>query len=85
MPAYLAARRRDIPIVVHEANARPGVANRVAARMTTHVFTASPAVRLAHATPIGIPLRPAIADLDRAGAARRGARAGSGSIPTARC
>jgi UDP-N-acetylglucosamine--N-acetylmuramyl-(pentapeptide) pyrophosphoryl-undecaprenol N-acetylglucosamine transferase len=34
--------------------------------MTTHVFTASPSVRLAHATPIGIPLRPAIAELDRA-------------------
>jgi UDP-N-acetylglucosamine--N-acetylmuramyl-(pentapeptide) pyrophosphoryl-undecaprenol N-acetylglucosamine transferase len=66
VPAYLAARRRDLPIVVHEANARPGVANRLAARMTTHVFTASSGVRLAHATPIGIPLRPAIADLDRA-------------------
>jgi UDP-N-acetylglucosamine--N-acetylmuramyl-(pentapeptide) pyrophosphoryl-undecaprenol N-acetylglucosamine transferase len=74
VPAYLAARRRDLPIVVHEANARPGVANRMAARMTTHVFTASAGVRLAHATPIGIPLRPAIADLDRAalrGEARR--------------
>jgi UDP-N-acetylglucosamine--N-acetylmuramyl-(pentapeptide) pyrophosphoryl-undecaprenol N-acetylglucosamine transferase len=66
MPAYLAARRRDLPIVVHEANARPGVANRAAARLTAHVFTASPSVRLPHATPIGIPLRPAIADLDRA-------------------
>jgi UDP-N-acetylglucosamine--N-acetylmuramyl-(pentapeptide) pyrophosphoryl-undecaprenol N-acetylglucosamine transferase len=65
-PAYLAARRRRLPIVVHEANARAGVANRLAARMTTHVFTASSAVKLAHATPIGIPLRPAIADLDRA-------------------
>ena len=66
MPAYVAARRRKIPIVIHEANARAGVANRVAARMTTHVFTASAAVRLPHATPIGIPLRPAIASLDRA-------------------
>lgn len=66
MPAYLAARQRHLPIVVHEANARPGVANRVAARMTRHVFTASPAVRLPHATPIGIPLRPAITGLDRA-------------------
>jgi UDP-N-acetylglucosamine--N-acetylmuramyl-(pentapeptide) pyrophosphoryl-undecaprenol N-acetylglucosamine transferase len=65
MPAYVAAKRRRIPIVIHEANARPGVANRIAARMTTHVFTASPAVRLEHATPIGIPLRPAIANLDR--------------------
>jgi UDP-N-acetylglucosamine--N-acetylmuramyl-(pentapeptide) pyrophosphoryl-undecaprenol N-acetylglucosamine transferase len=80
MPAYLAARRRDIAIVVHEANARPGVANRAAARMTTHVFTASPGVRLAHATPIGIPLRPAIATLDRA-ALRTEARARFGLDP----
>jgi UDP-N-acetylglucosamine--N-acetylmuramyl-(pentapeptide) pyrophosphoryl-undecaprenol N-acetylglucosamine transferase len=64
-PAYLAARGRGLPIVVHEANARPGVANRLAARMTTHVFTAAPDVRLAHATVIGIPLRPAITGLDR--------------------
>ena len=64
-PTYLAARQRGLPIVVHEANARPGVANRLAARMTTHVFTAAPGVRLAHATAIGIPLRPAITGLDR--------------------
>ena len=63
--AYLAAYRHGLPIVVHEANARPGVANRLAARMTTHVFTAAPGVRLAHATAIGIPLRPAITGLDR--------------------
>jgi UDP-N-acetylglucosamine--N-acetylmuramyl-(pentapeptide) pyrophosphoryl-undecaprenol N-acetylglucosamine transferase len=66
MPAYVAAKRRHIPIVIHEANARPGVANRIAARMTTHVFTASDSVQLQHATAIGIPLRPAIARLDRA-------------------
>jgi UDP-N-acetylglucosamine--N-acetylmuramyl-(pentapeptide) pyrophosphoryl-undecaprenol N-acetylglucosamine transferase len=66
MPAYIAARRRKIPIVVHEANARPGVANRVAARLTPYVFTASAGIELRHATPVGIPLRPAIADLDRA-------------------
>jgi UDP-N-acetylglucosamine--N-acetylmuramyl-(pentapeptide) pyrophosphoryl-undecaprenol N-acetylglucosamine transferase len=65
MPTYLAARGRGLPIVVHEANARPGVANRLAARMTTRVFTAAPSVRLAHATAIGIPLRPAITGLDR--------------------
>jgi UDP-N-acetylglucosamine--N-acetylmuramyl-(pentapeptide) pyrophosphoryl-undecaprenol N-acetylglucosamine transferase len=66
MPAYLAARRRGIPFVIHEANARPGVANRFAARLTKHVYTASDSVRLPHATAIGIPLRPAIANLDRA-------------------
>ena len=67
MPSYLAAKRRGLPIVVHEANARPGLANRVAARMTGHVFTASARGRLPHAVVIGIPLRPAISQLDRAG------------------
>jgi UDP-N-acetylglucosamine--N-acetylmuramyl-(pentapeptide) pyrophosphoryl-undecaprenol N-acetylglucosamine transferase len=80
MPAYLAAKRHGIPIVVHEANARAGVANRVAARMTKHVFTASAAVPLPHATVIGIPLRPAIATLDRA-ALRAAARASFGLDP----
>jgi UDP-N-acetylglucosamine--N-acetylmuramyl-(pentapeptide) pyrophosphoryl-undecaprenol N-acetylglucosamine transferase len=65
VPAYLAARSRSLPIVVHEANAKPGLANRGAARLTPHVFTASQA-NLPHATVIGIPLRPAISQLDRA-------------------
>ncbi len=65
VPAYLAARRLSIPIVVHEANAKPGLANRGAARLTTHVFTATEAGSLPHATRIGIPLRPAISGLDR--------------------
>ncbi len=65
VPAYLAARRASLPIVVHEANAKPGLANRAAARMTRHVFTATEAGRLPHATVIGIPLRPAISQLDR--------------------
>jgi len=84
VPAYLAARKRRIPIVVHEANARPGVANRLAARLTTHVFTASPAVKIRHGVPIGIPLRPAISELDRA-ACRPAARAQFGlasDLPT---
>lgn len=80
VPAYLAARSRNIPIVVHEANARAGVANRLAARLTTHVYTASASVPLAHAQPIGIPLRPAITALDRA-AARPAALAGFGLSP----
>jgi UDP-N-acetylglucosamine--N-acetylmuramyl-(pentapeptide) pyrophosphoryl-undecaprenol N-acetylglucosamine transferase len=74
LPAYLAARRRHIPIVVHEANARAGIANRLGARLTRNVFTASAEVRLAHGQPIGIPMRPAITTLDRAGA-RAAARA----------
>ncbi len=80
VPAYLAARRHSVPVVVHEANAKPGIANRAAARMTTHVFTATPVGRLAHATVIGIPLRPAISRLDRA-ALRDEARARFGLRP----
>jgi UDP-N-acetylglucosamine--N-acetylmuramyl-(pentapeptide) pyrophosphoryl-undecaprenol N-acetylglucosamine transferase len=64
-PGYLAARRRRVPIVVHEANARPGLANRIGARLTRQVFTGQPDTRLAHATYIGIPIRRQIAALDR--------------------
>jgi len=64
-PAYLAARRRRVPIVVHEANPRPGIANRLGARFTTHVFTGHPDAQLRNATYIGIPIRREIAELDR--------------------
>jgi UDP-N-acetylglucosamine--N-acetylmuramyl-(pentapeptide) pyrophosphoryl-undecaprenol N-acetylglucosamine transferase len=64
-PAYLAARRRHVPIVIHEQNARPGLANRLGARFTTYVATTFRSTKLAHATPIGMPLRPEIAQLDR--------------------
>ena len=64
-PAYLAAKRRSVPIIVHEANARPGLANRIGARLTHRVFTGQPRTRLAHATYIGIPIRREIAALDR--------------------
>jgi UDP-N-acetylglucosamine--N-acetylmuramyl-(pentapeptide) pyrophosphoryl-undecaprenol N-acetylglucosamine transferase len=66
MPAYLAARRGGVPIVVHEANARPGLANRVGARLTRHVALGSPATRLPHGRYIGIPLRRSVSTLDRA-------------------
>lgn len=72
-PVYLAARRLGVPVVVHEQNALPGLANRLAARITTEVFTSFPGTPLAHATLIGLPLRRGIADLDRA-AARPAAR-----------
>jgi len=65
-PAYLAARRRHVPIVVHEQNARAGIANRLGARLTSHVATTFRSTSLAHATPIGMPLRREISGLDRA-------------------
>jgi len=72
LPAYLAARGR-VPIVVHEANARAGLANKVGARFASRVLAAVPGSGLPRAEVIGIPLRQAISSLDRV-ALRAGAR-----------
>ena len=77
LPAYLAARRRGTPFVVHEANARAGLANRVGARLTRYVAAAGPGTGLPGVRVLGIPLRRAIATLDRT-AARGPARAALG-------
>lgn len=76
-PMYLAAWRRKIPIVIHEANTRPGLANRVGARLSRHVAVAFPRTRLAHSRHVGMPMRKAVSGLDR-GAARSAARAALG-------
>lgn len=65
-PAYLAARRRGVPIVIHEQNARPGLANRLGARLTPFVGTTFASTKLPHARRVGMPLRPEISTLDRA-------------------
>ncbi|MCD9153256.1 undecaprenyldiphospho-muramoylpentapeptide beta-N-acetylglucosaminyltransferase [Aeromicrobium duanguangcaii] len=65
VPAYLAARKRKLPLVVHEGNALPGIANKLGARLTTHVATSFPETPLRHATYVGLPIRRQIADLDR--------------------
>ncbi|ADG99017.1 UDP-N-acetylglucosamine--N-acetylmuramyl- (pentapeptide) pyrophosphoryl-undecaprenol N- acetylglucosamine transferase [Segniliparus rotundus DSM 44985] len=82
VPAYLAARRRKIPIVVHEANAKAGIANRLGARFADQVFTASGQTRLKGGTPVGVPVRQQIAQLDRA-ASRASAREHFGLDPHA--
>ncbi|MEY9863067.1 UDP-N-acetylglucosamine--N-acetylmuramyl-(pentapeptide) pyrophosphoryl-undecaprenol N-acetylglucosamine transferase [Catenulispora sp. GAS73] len=80
LPAYLAARRAKRPIVVHEANIRPGLANRVGAKFTDHVLTGNPAVPMPGGVCVGMPLRPAITSLDRA-AVRAEARESFGLDP----
>lgn len=80
LPAYVAARRAGIPVVVHESNPLPGLGNRVGARLTHHVHTAVPGTPLPHATVTGIPLRRSITTLDRV-AGRAGARAFFGLDP----
>jgi UDP-N-acetylglucosamine--N-acetylmuramyl-(pentapeptide) pyrophosphoryl-undecaprenol N-acetylglucosamine transferase len=66
VPAYLAARKRHVPLVVHEGNTLPGVANKLGARFTEHVATSFPGTELPHATYVGLPVRRMIATLDRA-------------------
>lgn len=73
VPGYLAARRTHTPLVIHEANAHAGWANRLGARFTRHVFASVPN-SLRGAEPMGLPLRPAVSSLDRA-ARRAEARA----------
>ncbi|WP_037577327.1 undecaprenyldiphospho-muramoylpentapeptide beta-N-acetylglucosaminyltransferase [Phaeacidiphilus oryzae] len=68
MPAYLAAKRAGVPIVVHEANARPGLANKIGARYTDFVAVSTPDSKLRDSRYVGIPLRRSIATLDRAAA-----------------
>lgn len=65
-PAYLAARRAGVPIVVHEQNRRPGLANRLGARLTSHVAVTFPGTPLPHAQVLGMPLRREITTLNRA-------------------
>ena len=65
-PAYVAARRERVPFVVHEANARPGLANILGARRAHGVGITFPGTPLKRGEVVGMPLRPEIAGLDRA-------------------
>ena len=56
-PAYLAARRRGVPFVVHEANALPGMANRWGARFAAAVAVAFHNTKISKAVFVGMPLR----------------------------
>ena len=85
VPAYLAAWRRELPIVIHEVNVPPGVANRLGMKFTKHVAVGFPhqpsqAESLRDARVVGVPLRRRIAALDR-DALRDAARAHFGLRP----
>ncbi|WP_136192233.1 UDP-N-acetylglucosamine--N-acetylmuramyl-(pentapeptide) pyrophosphoryl-undecaprenol N-acetylglucosamine transferase [Actinomyces procaprae] len=84
-PAYLAARSAGVPVVIHEQNARPGLANRLGARWAAAValtFASTPLAAGHGRTEVtGLPLRPAIGGLvarmeaDADGVRREGAEA----------
>lgn len=91
LPAYLAARggfgvrgrRRAVPVVVHEANASAGLANRVGAVSARRVLSAVPEPGLRKVEVVGVPVRASITSLDR-GALRAEARAFFGFAPDAK-
>lgn len=64
IPAYLAAKG-NVPIIVHEANAKPGLANRVGAQFADAVAITVPN-SLANGVLTGMPIRDVITNLDRA-------------------
>lgn len=67
-PAYIAAHQLGIPLVIHEQNARAGMANKLGARWaqfvgTVYEHTGLQSARGATVCRVGLPLRPAIADI----------------------
>lgn len=64
-PAYMAARRAGIPFIVHEANARPGLANVLGARRAAGVGVAFEGTPLKRSEVVGMPLRREIVELHR--------------------
>ena len=77
LPVYLAALTRRIPVVLHEQNAVPGLANKIAAPFARVVAVSFPNTPLRNARYVGLPVRAAISGLDR-DAARERARADLG-------
>ncbi|MDP9028247.1 MAG: undecaprenyldiphospho-muramoylpentapeptide beta-N-acetylglucosaminyltransferase [Actinomycetota bacterium] len=71
-PAYRAARLEKLPLVLHEQNAKPGIANRFGARLTRFVGVTFASTSLAHSTVVGLPLRREIEQLDAVSARAEG-------------
>src|SRR6266853_903960 len=68
IPVATAAAMLRIPLVLHEANAIPGVANRLASRWAAAVAVSFPGMQRwfrAPVTLVGNPIRPELAGLDR--------------------
>jgi UDP-N-acetylglucosamine--N-acetylmuramyl-(pentapeptide) pyrophosphoryl-undecaprenol N-acetylglucosamine transferase len=70
LPVAMAAKLSGVPVVLHEQNAVPGIANKLAARVATTVALgvgeAAAAFGGATTVVVGNPVRPELAHLDRA-------------------
>lgn len=75
LPAYLAARALKVPVVIHEQNALPGLANKIASRFAVAVLTSFPSTELPGARFEGLPVGQSITDLAETGRASHAAGA----------
>jgi UDP-N-acetylglucosamine--N-acetylmuramyl-(pentapeptide) pyrophosphoryl-undecaprenol N-acetylglucosamine transferase len=70
LPVAMAARLEGVPVVLHEQNAVPGIANRLAARVARRIAVGVDAAAAAfppeRTVVVGNPVRPELAHLDRA-------------------
>lgn len=66
LPALVAAKLCRVPTVIHEADAHPGLANRIAVRLGARPAVTLPNTALPGAVVTGNPIRPAIAAVRRA-------------------
>lgn len=64
-PAYLAAKKLGIPVVVHEANALPGWANKLGNKFAAATGVAFKNTKLKNAEFVGMPLRKEIEEVAR--------------------
>ncbi len=64
-PAYLAAKRLGVPVVVHEANALPGWANKLGSKFAAATGVAFKSTPIKGAHFVGMPLRNEIQELAR--------------------
>jgi UDP-N-acetylglucosamine--N-acetylmuramyl-(pentapeptide) pyrophosphoryl-undecaprenol N-acetylglucosamine transferase len=62
-PAYVAAKREKIPLVIHEANALPGIANRIGNRFASAAGKTFRSANMANTEFVGMPLRESITAL----------------------
>lgn len=89
LPCVLAARARRVPVVVHDQDAVPGLANRIAIRLGARAAVSLPGAHLAGAVLTGNPVRDEFQDLVRRPSAARplvavfGGALGAGSVNAA--
>lgn len=65
LPCLVAARLQRIPTVVHEQNAAPGLANRIAVRLGARAAVSLPGTPLPGAVMTGNPVRAAVVAVER--------------------